>query len=80
MIQTQLQLETKPKLSPKQQEILDLFRSMRASDGNRYVSNLMLNKICFRYGGRIMELRRKGYKIRTGKTDKYGIVIYKLEP
>jgi hypothetical protein len=30
-----------------------------------YITNFTLNKICFRYGGRIHELRRDGWKIEN---------------
>ncbi len=33
--------------------------------GNQGVSNLELNEICFRYAGRLFDLRRQGYRIRS---------------
>ncbi len=33
--------------------------------GGQGVSNIELNEICFRYGGRLFDLRREGYRIRT---------------
>jgi len=41
--------------------ILALLRE-RGSTG---VSNVELNSICFRYGGRLFELRKMGFRIRT---------------
>ena len=33
--------------------------------GKHGVTNVELNKICFRYGGRIHELRKRGWEIET---------------
>ena len=49
-----------PSKSPAQRErILSLLRSRGASGA----TNIELNAIAFRYGGRIHELRRMGYRI-----------------
>ena len=73
MIQAQLQLQQKPKLSRQQMEILDVLQRRRT------VSNVTLNKICFNYKGRINELRNKGYKIPYAKTEKGGLAWYTIE-
>ncbi|BCW78299.1 helix-turn-helix domain-containing protein [Arthrobacter sp. NicSoilC5] len=47
---------------PTQKErILDLLEER----GQQGVLNIELNEICFRYGGRLHELRQEGYRIRT---------------
>lgn len=33
--------------------------------GPRGLTNLELNEICFRYGGRLFELRQEGFEIET---------------
>jgi hypothetical protein len=40
----------------------------------RIVTNVELNAICYRFGGRIHELRQQGYDIVTG--EKRGGVVY----
>lgn len=35
--------------------------------GEQGVTNIELNEICFRYGGRLHELRQEGCRIRTTK-------------
>lgn len=51
-----------PKNAPSQKErILSLLRAR----GPAGVTNLELNNICFRYGGRIFDLRKEGWQIET---------------
>ncbi len=42
------------------------------------VSNMALNRIGFRFGGRICELRKQGIDIETGKTTRFGTCLYRL--
>lgn len=68
----------KPKLSRQQRLIIEAFQS--APNGE--LANFQLNKICFRYGGRIHELRKMGYKIITLPREKdqdKGVVWYRME-
>lgn len=64
--------QTAPRLSRQQQLILHRLRDGAAD-------SIELNAICFRYGGRIHELRRLGYAI-SGKRLKQGVWLYQLEP
>lgn len=56
------------------EKITDLF----ITRGEKGVTNIELNKICFRYGARIFNLRKEGYDIRkqhlTGSIWKYWLV------
>jgi hypothetical protein len=52
---------------------------LRVLKTNRYVYNTDLNKICFRYGGRIFELRREGHNIQKEYV-KPGVFKYWLVP
>lgn len=62
------------KLTQKQR-VLNALRDA----GPRGVLNSELNKICFRYGARIFELRRDGYDIRQQQVKK-GLFRVWLEP
>jgi len=75
MIQVQLQPELKFKLSRQQSNILYALRHAPCHE----LPNYELIKICQRFGGRIHELRRKGYLITTGPTKAGGVAIYKFE-
>lgn len=44
-----------------------------------WVSNVRLNRICFRYGARIFELREAGYNIVKKHQGQHGLVYYKLK-
>ena len=59
------------KLSRQQQSILDALRSGRKS-------NVELNAICFRYGARIFELRKLGYRIEIVARGEHGVRWYEL--
>lgn len=43
---------------------------------NKRVTNHELNKICFRYGGRIHDLRREGHIIKTNRLNNDGLFEY----
>jgi hypothetical protein len=43
----------------------------------RIVTNVELNAICYRFGGRIHELRQQGYDIVTGEK-RGGVVVYRF--
>lgn len=45
----------------QQTKILDILLKAKGKP----VSMRTLNGVCFRYGGRLHELRKKGYKIKT---------------
>jgi hypothetical protein len=47
--------------------------------GDKGVTNLDLNKICFRYGGRIFDLREQGHNIVTINEGK-GVFRFVLKP
>lgn len=49
--------------------VLELFQA------RGIVTNVELNQVCYRYGGRIHELRKLGYVIETGEKHQ-GIVSY----
>lgn len=72
MAQLQLEFERQnaPRLNRQQTSILARLRRGVAS-------NVELNAICFRYGGRIHELRRMGYRIET-RTVRRGVYEYEL--
>lgn len=55
-----------------------VFEKLRKA-GKGGVSNGELNKITFRYGAVICELRKDGYDIRTKKVGKNGLFIYYME-
>lgn len=44
-----------PKKPTQKERLLKLF------EGGRWVSNIEMNKICFRYGARLWELQQAGY-------------------
>ena len=44
-----------------------------------WVSNIILNGICFRYGARIYELRKEGYDIeKVADKNRRGVFLYKI--
>lgn len=47
--------------------------------GRHGVTNLELNKLCLRYGGRIFELRQEGHNIK-GENEGKGIWRFTLHP
>lgn len=65
-----LSLFDKPKT--KSERVLEALQKA----GGRGITNIALNHITFRYGAVIHRLRLEGHDILTGKTDKYGKVIY----
>jgi hypothetical protein len=50
-------------------------RVLALFQAKQVVTNLELNAVCYRYGGRIHELRQQGYDIVTGEK-RGGIVHY----
>lgn len=54
------------KNSANQREKILTWLRMRGAQG---VLNTELNELCMRFGARIYELRREGYKIETHKLD-----------
>ena len=60
------------KLSPQQQAIVDLLRD------HQWHTNTELNAICYRYGGRIHELRNMGYIIDGERVDNHGLWRFRL--
>jgi hypothetical protein len=62
------------KNSSQRDQILRLLSERDAAG----VTNLELNEICFRYGARIWELRRKGHSIST-KNRGEGVFLFVLE-
>lgn len=66
-------METEVRLTQKQK----VLKALKVA-GSRGVLNSDLNKICFRYGARIFELRREGYDIRQ-KQIKRGLFRVWLE-
>jgi hypothetical protein len=57
----------------QKQKVLEALRR----GGKFGILNVELNKICFRYGARIHELRREGYDIRM-QVDKKGLYRFTL--
>lgn len=47
--------------------------------GERGVSNLLLNEVCFRYGARLWELRKEGWDIDTVKVGDDGVYRFVLK-
>ncbi len=63
------------KLSRQEQMIVDAFH--RAAPGN--LTNRELNTICFRYGARLWDLSRKGFRFETLAVDAAaGLYTYRL--
>lgn len=54
-----------------------ILRLLRAR-GPAGATNLELNAICFRFGGRLFELRRRGHTIRTENRGS-GVFLFVLE-
>jgi len=59
-------------MKTKEQKVLELLRSRKNG-----AMNTELNRICFRYGARIADLRAKRYIIET-KREGEGLYSYKL--
>ena len=54
-------------------------RILRELKDKRFVTNLDLNKICFRYSARLAELRKDGYNIQK-EYERQGVFRYWLVP
>ena len=54
-------------------------RILRELRDKRFVTNIDLNKICYRYGARIHELRKEGWNIQR-EYERPGVYRYWLVP
>lgn len=54
-------------------------RILRLLKDRRFVTNIDLNKICFRYGARLHDLRKEGYQIQR-EYERPGVHRYWLVP
>jgi len=64
-------------MSDKQSTQRDKILALLQAAGPRGVTNLLLNEVAFRYGGRIFELRKLGWDIVT-KQESEGVFRFIL--
>lgn len=61
---------------PKHSQRLKILAGLKKARSSG-MTNVELNLICFRYGARIFELRRKGWRIKTQNLG-CGLFVYRL--